>query len=688
MNVCIPKEQAVILKEQLLKGEIGPNEIAKMLPEEKAAVKAILEDLVTEKLNISASPAEVRAISIKAKKIDEAQAKLGDDLGDPKRLKETVDFFKAKKDMDDYLQAHNPAPKLRVATGTIGRGAMLASVKSPLLNIGSNIELGITEGISRRIANRGLQGTDNALAKDYVKMVNTVYQKTGYDLSRMTALSDLGANGGRVLDDVVHSQGKGGVRRTGRFFEDTVFKQLMGAPDVLSGSLHFADSVNLAAIKVAKGNKTKARAFMDDAMRLEPKTPEGQLLRDQGILDAQVATWTNKTWATKVTLGIRKILNDLSGDLRFGDFALPFVKTPANVVATSLDYAGVGIPKAMVKLVKGIKAGDLGNKQNVQAMSRDLTRAGMGLTAVAVFASNLSPDNFMGAYDPARAQIEQLKNSRENSVKIGGKWISTDWFGPLSVPLTAAMYAKKYGKGGDGKALAYGGGLLSATANLPGIEDAADFAESLVQKKPKTAGELVEGTGDYALKEGSARLIPSIISDTANATDPYVRQGGKGWAGVKMKVPGFRQSLPIKRNVFGEEVKGESPATEILFGSRVKSDRGSKVTAEIERVAKANDVPITFTDWDKSTTKALTEFKAKVGQEKFDKAKVKYGQELEKSLRDLFQPESGYGDLSDEEQLDVIRNRDSEIQKQVFKQYGFKASKTKKKKNSLKYIRS
>ena len=203
MKVCIPKKTAADLKESLLKGEITPEVIAKMLPEEKLALKALLEDFVSDKLGVSVSTDEISEINALSNKIDEAQKKLGDEFGNPNKEQETIDFLSAKKKMDDYLQAKLPAHNLRVLTGTIGRGTMLASIKSPILNIGSNIEIGFTEALSRRLANGVMKGTDNKLAIDYVKMVNKVYQKTGYDISRMTNISDSGIGGARVLEDIV-----------------------------------------------------------------------------------------------------------------------------------------------------------------------------------------------------------------------------------------------------------------------------------------------------------------------------------------------------------------------------------------------------------------------------------------------------------------------------------------------------
>lgn len=675
-NVCIPKQQVEMLKERIENGHMSPNEIKNLMPDEKAALKAILEDFVTEKLNIKASSEEIKAINVKAQKIEAAQAKLGDGLGVPTRTKENIDFFKAKKEMDDYLQELNPSSKLRVATGTIGRGMMLASVKSPILNIGSNIEIGLTEGLGRRIAAGTLKGTDSGLAKDYIKMVNSVYQKTGYDLSRMMELADNGAGGSRVLDDVVHAQGKGATRKVGRVVEDVVFKQLMGAPDVASGAIHFADSVNLNALKFAKGNTGKAKTIMEDAMRIEPITPEGAALRQQAILDAQVATWTNKSWASSASLGVRKILNDMSGDARLGDFLLPFIKTPANVISTGLDYAGMGIPKALVDTVKAIRTGNMKDQAFIQSTSRNLIRSGLGITGALVIAANLDENSFVGAYDPSRSQIEALKNSHENSIKIGNKWISTDWFGPLAVPLNGMMYARKYGNGKGELSYQYAKGSASTVLGLPGVKDVTDFAAKQKQQQGQSAGDTGQGVVNYATSQLFSRFVPSLLGDIASGTDSKVRESGKGVQGLKAKIPGLRESLPVKKDVFGKDVQNEPGISTVLFGSRVKTDKSTPVTKEITRVDNATGKTITFTDWNKSSTKALVQFKQKYGAAKYNEAKTKYGQLLEAEVNRRMN-RSEYKQMDDSQKLTELNNADSQAMKDTFKQYGFKTSKTK-----------
>lgn len=638
--------------------------------------KAFLEDLVADRLGVTVTPQEVAIISEKAKKIATAQEKLGTDLGNPSKLQENIDFFKAKKEMDNYLSSLTPAPNLRILTGTIGRGMMLFSVKSPVLNIVSNIELGFAESLSRRITSMAYKGTDSKLAVDYMKMVNKIYQKTGYDLSRMTNLRDLGVSGERVLGETVHSQGKGKVRKVGRFIEDIVFKQLMGAPDVAFSSAHFADSVNLNALKMAKGNKPKAKEYMIDSMRIEPKTPQGELLRAQGILDAQKATWTDTSWASRVSEGIRKILNDVSGDARAGDYLLPYIKTPANVIATGMDYSGLGIPKALYKTAKAIKTGELGTKEYFQSITRDLVRGGLGITGAVIIVSQLKDDDFVGSYDPARAQIETLRNSNYNAIRIGGKWISTDWLGVLAVPVTAMMYARKYGKTGGEKTFQYAKGVLSQVENLPGVSDIYDFVKANAYKKNQDLEEMTSETMDYITSQAYSRLVPSFMSDIAKATDLYVRQGGKGIEGIKSKIPFVNQTLPIKKNIFGEDIKGEGAITDILFGSRVKTSKEDNLIKEILRVSNSVDKGISFTDWDKSSSKTLAQFKDKVGEKKYNEAKLRYGKALKQDLEKTL-TSSAYKKLSDEEKLKIINEKDTDAMNRIFKYYGFKYKKQK-----------
>lgn len=642
------------------------------------AENAFLEDLVMDKLGISVTAEEMQSISEKATKVEEAQKVVGTNLGNPAYTKENLDFFKALKEINDYMQSINPAGRLAVGMGTIGRGMMLFSIKSPILNIGSNIEIGVAEALTRRIASGKVKGANNKAALDYIKLANTIYTKTGFDISRMTGIKDYGAAGERVLGETVHAQGKGKTRALGRLVEDIVFKNLMGAPDAAFASVQFADSLNLNARQLTT-DAAQAEEFMRDAMRIEPTTDEGKMLRAQAILDAEVATWTNETWASKISLGIRKLFNEASGDLRIGDYLMPFVKTPANVIATSLDYAGLGFPKALYKFGKMLRNGTWGSdKSAMQSMFRDLVRAGLGFTAAAILAANVDDEDYVGAYDPARAQLEKGRNSVENSFRIGDKWISTDWLGPISVPFNGIMHAKKYGKMGAGEsAFQYGAGTLGTTLQIPGVADALELLKYQQQNKDMTLEEMTGEAGAKIIGDLQSRLIPSFVSDVAKSLDSSERRVDGPIEGVMSKTPVLRNILPEKRNIFGEAVPTEGPVSTILFGSRVKTSMEDSVLTEINRVVNETEKNVNFTDWSKSSSKKLAQFRDKVGETKYEKATIEYGKTLKNDLKTLFKS-AEYKNMDVDKQLNAINGLDTKVQEKVFEKYNF-TYKTKKK---------
>jgi len=641
--------------------------------------EAFLEDVVSDKLGVAVSPEEVKIISDKAKNITELQKKLGENIGDPNFEKENIEFFTAKKDMDDYLEELTPSSKLKVFTGTIGRGMMLASVKSPLLNIGSNTEMAIFEGLGRRLSSLKLNGLNNDVALDYFKMVNKIYQKSGYDISRMINLTDTGVSGSRVLGDVVSTKGPGAIRKVGQVVEDIVFKQLMGAPDVAFSAAHFADSSNINAAKFvnAKGlkgkeAKTEARKLMEDAMRIKPQTDAGAMIREQAIMDAQHATYTNESVSSKISEGFRKLLNDASGDVRAGDFFMPFVKTPANVIETGLDYAGLGAFKGLARLVGAMRKGELKEAGVVRRAVRDIMKTGLGLTGAVIIANQLDVDDFSGPYDPNRQQIEALRNSTSNAIRVGDRWVSLDWFGPLGTGIASIMYARKYGESATDKTYQYFRGAKSQFAKLPGIDIVSDVYDNLKQTNVQSIEEAGTGIFKSVVDQARARMIPSIVSDVATASDDYQRETGKDPIKLlQSKIPGWRGSLPIKRNIFGEELKTESSLSTILFGSRIKTDKETPAIKEVIKVSEDTDKNITFTDWQKSDAKDLAQFKVKVGEETFNKAVIEYGQSLKSNLDKKISTDK-YRYMNSDDKLAEINKADADAKKEVFKKYHFR----------------
>lgn len=652
------------------------NEKGLLTPKEQ---DSFLEDLVSDKLGVTISAQEAQVISEKAAKIEKLENEFSE-IGLP-----TKEYWKARSELDKYIQAQMPASNLRVMTSTIGRAMMLASFKSPLVNIESNTVQAVLTAFERRIANNSYTGLNGDFALKYMKENFGIFEASGYDTSRMTALTD----DKKILgEEITHSQGKGAVRWFSRHVaEDIVFKQLMAAPDVAFSSMHFADSANLASTKIAQGEglkgkeaKNRALEIFKDSIQLEPKTIEGELVRSQAIADAQYATYTNKSTYSDVALAIRKVLNIASKDARIGDQIMPFVKTPANVVGAGIDYSGIGLPLQMYLLPKAIKQAKAGDSVALKRSIRAITRAGLGLTLAFALSQAFEPEDFIGNYPVSQKEQEllELKNATPNSVRIGDKWVSLDYFGSLAAPFVGMMYARKYGHTKTEDILKYYQGVGVQALKIPGFRDFQDIVKDvtdLTNEKKTGEKELTTATTNVVLDYLRSRVVPAIVNDVAKATDTYEREANikeDPLARIKAAIPGVRQSLPEKKNVLGNPIKAEGALSTLLFGSRVKTAEDNKLIKELVRLDGEGQLP-SITDVEKSSTR-VKNFKEQIDSRKFEQAMGYYHQLFKNRVQRTVN--SGiYRNATDEKKKSQLEEAKEEALDIMLTKYRYKAPK-------------
>lgn len=642
-----------------------------------------LSDLVAEKLGVTVSAEEAQEIDRRSREIQDAFTKPVDEFGLP-----DIEYFKKREEMNKYLQSLMPSNRLKVATSTIGRGTMLFSIKSPIVNIVGNTVQQLENRMEKRISNNSYEGkVDKKLMKAYIKKASLIYKKTGFDITRLNSYSD----GRRILgEDIVHSEGKGLVRKIGRFYEDAVFKQLLSAPDVYFSSITFADTANIGATKLAKeeglkGSEmvTRANEIFKDATSIVPQTIQGEYLRETAIADALVATFQNDTNYSSLALGIRKLFNMVSGDLRIGDQIMPFVKTPANVIGMTLDAGGVGLIKGVYKLPAAVKEMKAGNPELMRQVAKDFTRAGLGMSIAFIISSLFDPEDFIGRYPTSQSEQELLttKKARENSLRIGGKWVSLDYFGFLGGPLVGFLYAKKYGDGFLNDLYSYGSGLLLQSANIPGFEQIKDLTTDISRLKPEEGEGITETFKKFktsAIDYLRARTVPAFVNDIAKATDTAEREvdSKKPWEKIKSGIPGLRQTLKEKQDVFGAVIKGEPWWSVMLFGSRVQTARDNKIVSEISRLNDAGFIP-TISRPEKSANSRMAQLKTQLGNDKFYEANSYFRNKYMTGVDRLIDKGS-YKRLSDEDKKKAIdKIREDAIDSTLLKYHYKKPKKVK-----------
>lgn len=632
-----------------------------------------LSDLVAEKLGITITAEEAQKIDEMSRGLQEEFTKVPDQFGLP-----STEYFEQREAMNKYLKSLVPSSNLKIFTSIIGRGSMLFSIKSPLTNIIGNSIQQVESRLEKRISSGNYSGkVDKSVMKAYVKRVNEIYKASGFDVTRVNSYSE----GAKILgEDIVHSEGKGKIRRIGRFYEDVVFKQLMSAPDVWFSSITFADTANLMATKLAKeegltGDALSKRAteIFRDATSVTPQTVQGEFLREQAISDSLVATFQDETAYSKLSLGIRKLLNDASGDLRFGDQLIKFAKTPANVTGFTLDAGGLGLVKGFWQLPTAIKEIKDGNPELMAKVVKNFTRAGLGMTIAFIIAAAFDPEDFIGRWptNPSEQELLNTKKAKENSVRIGNKWVSLDYLGFLGGPLIGFLYAKKYGTDLLTSASSYVAGVALQSIKTPGLEQFYDLYKGIADIKPEGGlgiTDILKSGRSWTLDQLRAMVIPAFVADLAKAFDDTERQTDplKLTDKFKANIPGFRNTLQEKKDVFGAVIKGEPWWSVMLFGTRMQTARDDKIISEITRLSESGNIP-TLTRPEKNPTSRMAQLKTQIGEEKYKDANSYFRKKYLNGVTKLMNTNS-YKRMSDEDkkkEIDKIRqdSMDSTLRK-------------------------
>lgn len=563
----------------------------------KMYVREALDDI----FGTTVSQEEANQIIGKIGEIEKSIVNTLDETGNP-----SVQTWQKINEMNNLVESLTPSPALQIATSIVGRGMMLLSVKSPVLNVVSNTENILTEMLIRRAVN-SLEGgasfsaVDKNVEKDYLAYADDVYRASGYNVSTTEGLDAATVTLGERR---ISTQGAGKFRAFARGVETGVFKYLMGYPDSRAKDFVFSDTAALEATTIAQNEglsgemlSKRATELYRDATRVAPLTEEGMLIREKAMIEANVATYTNDTAFSKFALGIRETLNKVTGNVRLGDQLMPFVKTPANVVALGMEYsigAAYLIPN-LTTVIRDVKAGKLSAKSRTAIKAA--VRNGLGVVLAMLIAMALDPDDYTPDYDALTMSERRLaleKNAVFNSIRIGDKYISLDYFGPLAVPLTAVLSARRRG---EVAWFGYAKGVASQLQKLPGLQEFSETVDAIGRATSNKPEKTVKNLNNALIDFIRARTIPSIVNDLAKSIDTYERETSAGtYDKAKASIPGIRESLPLKYTTTSKTPRETEPAwSTVLFGARVKTAASNRVIYEIDRLYKKGAKP-TITD--------------------------------------------------------------------------------------------
>jgi hypothetical protein len=271
---------------------------------------------------------------------------------------------------------------------------------------------------------------------------------------------------------------------------------------------------------------------------------------------------------------------------------VPFVKVPTNFLTRSIDYTPVGAIKTVVKQIRA-------KKFDQRAMSEALGEATTG-SALIYLGAELANSNLLSGQFPRNDQKETARWKAEgikaNSIKVGNTWFSLNYLGPAGILLGAGKDFHDAAKRGESGTM---GAIVGAGKNLTGqsfLTGFSGFADAL--NNP-------ERSAKSFINSEAGSIVPTLSADLANFGDKMQRDANTAKDTIASRIPGARNSLPVKQSVYGQELK--QPANkfnQLLNPVKPSQQIDDSVLSEVRRLHQVDpnngDLQVTPTAQDKS----------------------------------------------------------------------------------------
>jgi hypothetical protein len=353
-------------------------------------------------------------------------------------------------------------------------------------------------------------------------------------------------------------------------------------------------------------------------------------LRNAGEQEALYRTFQDKTVLSDAAIGVRNALNKAHiGDIGAGDIMLPFAQVPSNLGARAIEYspAGLGVAAAdFINMIDSARKGEFTAAQQakaVQGVGRALTGSGMIAIAAAgalrgwLKVTGDDDDKNKDALgkthglDGTQLNISAaLRDLRGESAQwqAGDQLLSIGFLDPLNAQLTTgALIAddirSEAGVTGGrvlGNSLS---GALQSVLDTPVMSTFQDVATNYEYSGASTpGGKMMDAAQKYAANQLSS-IIPNSLRGIAQGLDDTERNAYSSdnvWQqavdNAKASIPGLRETLPAKTDVWGNPVKNEGGIRNFMNRNinpgNVTTYKTDAVSSEIEKISEATNTSL------------------------------------------------------------------------------------------------
>jgi hypothetical protein len=229
----------------------------------------------------------------------------------------------------------------------------------------------------------------------------------------------------------------------------------------------------------------------------------------------------------------------------FGRVVLPFIKTPANsLMATFERLPGLNF------LVKQSRADLLAGGTRRELALAKLTLGGLTVAAIATMAASGMVTGG-GPRDPDLRRELQATGWQPYSLKIGGRYFAYNRLDPIGAILgVVARATEVMGELDEGSvtdiAVGVVMGTMRYTLDKSWLEGLANVVEAL--ERPERGIE-------RWVRRNAASLVPTLFAQVGRTLDPTLREAQTLVDAMHARVPGWSETLPPRRNIFGDPIR-------------------------------------------------------------------------------------------------------------------------------------
>lgn len=374
---------------------------------------------------------------------------------------------------------------------------------------------------------------------------------------------------------------------------------------------------------------------------------------------------------------------------------LPFKKTPMNVAAEGIQYSPIGLLDSLTRGSINLRKGKINVHEYIDGISKGLTGTGIALLGYALTEAGILKAS--GGDDQDKNNFESAQGKQNYSLKVGEKTYSLDWLAPTGIPLfmgselyqLASQKVKEKGEKNNTPEVAKSATKIlnsMATAMNPLSEMSMISGLTSTLQSYASGNKGLENLGLNATKSYVGQFVPTVLgqvvktfddkerSTTSTESDPLPKALDTLGNQIKSKIPGLRQTLPTKTDIWGKDVENEGNIIEKGLNAGVfpwSSKKVSENNPTNKEISKLYDETL-----DKSVLPSnsidkvlnIDKEKYRLSNEQYSKLKKMYGEINYKVLSELTSsPE--YKEMNNEQKVKAISDIYKYSKAQIKSQY-------------------